>query len=833
MTLPILTQPTAGIVPRSDNRANSAEVEQRNTCSDRTPATRHSKARHDSTGGAGRRGARHLGLASALLVVLGWAGPSSTNAQGIVLGGGGQTNQKTRWTVSVRPTSARPGETIEVVAGYESDDGWYIYAPDFEGTGVPTELSVDTENLTADGEPTFPTPKEKTVVVLDEETHRILPGSGDVVRKFVIADSVEPGELDFHALLTFTTCNDTTCLPPTRNKPFALSVKILGADAAPPADDATADAESAAGGSTDGGARSADDGPPLIPLPSPFGGDKDPLGALNAGADSSPGPHVQWNVSVLPSTVRAGGEATIRAEYELVPGWTLYAPLSKTSVPTRVRVDHAHVEALGDPKFPAPVRKTTLGESYDALTGSGIIRQTIRVDPGAPSGSLSLDVTIDYLTCSATACDIPESRPFPVKLTIVGGDARSAAPPGPPESSPPPDTGPPESGPPEEGAPGEESSPAPADAAPASAPQGGGGLDGLGTWAFLGLMVGGALFALAMPCTYPMIPITVSLFTKQAEARSGSVLPLALAYGLGIILSFNAIGLVISFGLLQASDVTEFAANPWLNLAFGVAFIVFALMLFGIFTPRVPTALSNLSAKASSAGGYGGVFSLGLLLVITSFTCTAPIMGSLLAYAAKDGSMGRVALGMTTFGATMAFPFVLLALFPGKIQSLPRSGEWMNTVKVFLAFIELAAALKFLSNTDLVLELGWLPRETFLVAWSALAGVAGLYLLGAIPFKSESQSIGGVRLLVGLVCVMAALHWFRGTSGDRLDFLTETIAPPYSAGEDIHGESVDGSAADGASKSGTKTLITHSLDRGVAVAKANDLPMLIDFTGPT
>jgi len=291
--------------------------------------------------------------------------------------------------------------------------------------------------------------------------------------------------------------------------------------------------------------------------------------------------------------------------------------------------------------------------------------------------------------------------------------------------------------------------------------------------AFLLLAVGGGLFALVMPCTYPMIPITISFFTKQAEKRGGTPLSLSLAYGAGIVLIFILIGVV--FGSL----IIPFATHPVTNLVIGAAFVYFALVLFGVVNLQPPRFLMNAAGTASSKGGLLGVFLMGATLVVTSFTCTAPFVGSLLAVGASDGNLGRIALGMGVFGLTLAVPFVFLSLIPGRLRAMPRSGEWMNTMKVFMGFVELAAALKFLSNADLVWNWQLLSREVFLLLWGLIFLGAALYLLGVF---SRGPRPGGRRLASGAATVLLALYCFWGMSGKKLDFVMTAIAPNYSGG---------------------------------------------------
>jgi thiol:disulfide interchange protein DsbD len=345
-----------------------------------------------------------------------------------------------------------------------------------------------------------------------------------------------------------------------------------------------------------------------------------------------------------------------------------------------------------------------------------------------------------------------------------------------------------------------------------------------GLLAFLLAMFLGGLFILVMPCTYPMIPITIAFFTKQADVRQGAVFPLALAYGAGIVLVFNIIGW--AFG-----EVIGAVATHWLlNLSFGILFVLFAFVLFGIFEIRLPSSLNQVASAASRSGGYAGVFFLGAVLVITSFTCTAPILGSLLVFAAKDGNLGRVTLGMTTIGLTVAAPFVVLALIPGKIRNLPRAGEWMHVVKVSLGFVELAAALKFFSNAEIVYQLKILPRELFLAIWVALFLVLGLYLLGVFRLREEeARGIGGGRMLFGIGAICLALYFLYGMVGYRLDPLMEgPILPPYSAQA-----LAAGPRARGAETVAKWTIVADDLDAGLERARKDGKRAMVDFTGHT
>lgn len=295
--------------------------------------------------------------------------------------------------------------------------------------------------------------------------------------------------------------------------------------------------------------------------------------------------------------------------------------------------------------------------------------------------------------------------------------------------------------------------------------------DGLGAFLIQAVLWG--LITLLMPCTYPMIPITISFFTKQAEARGGKVLPLSLTYGAGIVLVFILIGVVVG------QVIVPFAQHPVTNLVIGALFFYFALVLFGFVTLQPPRFLMNVAGQASMKGGYAGVFLMGTTLVVTSFTCTAPFVGTLLAQGAQGGDLLRVVIGMSVFGATMAIPFVILSLVPNKLRTIPQSGSWMNTLKVTLGFVELAAAFKFFSNSDLGWEWDVISREFFLALWAVIFVAAAVYLFG---LGQKGAQVGMGRRGSGVLFLLLAAYCGWGLTGKRMDFIMTSIAPPYSGG---------------------------------------------------
>ena len=331
-----------------------------------------------------------------------------------------------------------------------------------------------------------------------------------------------------------------------------------------------------------------------------------------------------------------------------------------------------------------------------------------------------------------------------------------------------------------------------------------------------------------MPCTYPMIPITISFFTKQSAARNASTLSLSIVYGLGIVLSFVAIGVLVG------PPIAAFAANPWTNLVIGLVFVAFGLSLLGLFILQPPQFLMGFASTATQKGGLLGVFLMGLTLCVTSFTCTAPFVGSLIAVGAKGGGLGRLVIGMATFGLVMAVPFVFLSMLPAKAKQLPKSGEWVHSLKVTLGFIELAAAVKFLSNCDLVWKWNALSREIVLMLWSATLMAAAFYVWGVITLKEDVEirgaeatpGIGPKRLVIGTTLFLFAMYFLLGAFGAQLDSTTETLAPNYSKPF----FAANGGGPRGAPKVASGPIL-DDWDAALAKAQAEHKLLLINFTG--
>lgn len=373
----------------------------------------------------------------------------------------------------------------------------------------------------------------------------------------------------------------------------------------------------------------------------------------------------------------------------------------------------------------------------------------------------------------------------------------------------------------------------------ATAPSGEGSL----WWIFVKAFLFG-IAAVLTPCTFPMIPLTVSYFTKATEGRTGFPF-LAVWYGASVLVIFWILGLLLTL-LFGASAAYNLATNPWLNLLFFVILVIFGLSFLGLFEITLPASWGTTTSRYASPRSLGGVFFMALTLVLVSFSCIGPLVGTLM-IDMVGGRFWEPMVGMTGFGLAFALPFTVLAGTPQLLKKLPRSGEWMDTFKVTLGFLELALALKFLSNADLVWHLGLLDREIYLTLWITLFLFLSLYLLGKIPLKGATPSeIGVGRLLLSMGSFALALYLFTGLWGAPLKFFSGLLPPVHDEiGVRVIGGGGTASFSDcryPADRRYADRLRKYTppdfcafydLEEARAYAAQVGKPLLIDFTGHT
>ena len=328
----------------------------------------------------------------------------------------------------------------------------------------------------------------------------------------------------------------------------------------------------------------------------------------------------------------------------------------------------------------------------------------------------------------------------------------------------------------------------------------------------------GGLIALMTPCVWPMIPMTVSFFLKQNKSRRGSVGQAAL-YGVSIVVIYVLLGLVIT-ALFGASAMNDLATSAVFNIIFFLLLVVFAISFFGGFELTLPASWTNkIDAKVDTTTGILSVFFMAFTLVLVSFSCTGPIIGTLLVEAAASSNFVSPAVGMFGFALALALPFTLFAMFPTMLKSMPKSGGWLNTVKVVLGFLELALALKFLSVADLAY--GWriLDREVFVALWTVIFALLGVYLLGKLTFPHDDkvEKVSVPRFLLGVISLAFAVYMLPGLWGAPLKSIS-AFAPPLSTQDfSLYEGGVSASADD--------------FEQGMELARRQGKPVMIDFSG--
>lgn len=344
--------------------------------------------------------------------------------------------------------------------------------------------------------------------------------------------------------------------------------------------------------------------------------------------------------------------------------------------------------------------------------------------------------------------------------------------------------------------------------------------DGLKGRGLLGLFITGflgGLLALLTPCVWPIIPMTVSFFLKRSQKR-GRAVKEAVLYGISIIAVYVALGLAITL-IFGASALNSLATNAIVNILFFLILVAFALSFFGLFEITLPSRWSTGTDSKAGAAGFGGIFFMALTLTIVSFSCTGPIIGFLLVDAAQTGSILAPTVGMLGFSTAMAIPFALFAMFPGWLGSMPKSGGWMDKVKVTLAFIELAFSLKFLSVADMAYGWGILPRDLFVLLWIVMAVMLGLYLIGVLRFRKgiKRTKPGPVSIAVAAVSFLFALWMVPGLWGAPLKAVSAFTPPMNTQIFRLRKDSVEPKYTDYA----------LALEESARTGK----PVLIDFTG--
>ena len=521
---------------------------------------------------------------------------------------------------------------------------------------------------------------------------------------------------------------------------------------------------------------------------------------------------VTFNARLEPENPRPGEHARIILDLKIHHGWHVFSVIPSegdfSPIPTTLTFKDESLLMIGPAYESNPI--TAYNSVLDMVLSFHEERvslfQNIQIEKELSGGSLWKKIgNLTYQACSDRVCLPPKTDEFPLQILLGSGQVRS-------EFQIPQFA---VDNPPEDISEIEDA------------------LKG-GFWSFISLAVIAGFLALLTPCVFPMIPVTVAFFTRQGEARPSEMLRLASLFGLGIIGTYTVTGMLLSI-VLGAAGAVHFATNGWVNFAIGLMFTFFAFSLMGFIQINAPSGLGNKVDRWSRhLSGTVGVLAMGLAFTLTSFTCTVQFVGTLL-IAASQGMWLWPIVGMLVFSTVFAFPFFLLGIFPRLIQKMQdKSGNWMLHLKIILGLLELAAAFKFFSNSDLVWQLGVIDRDFVLAAWAILCMVAALFLLGVIKIHHARVEFSwGTGFVAAFLFAMLGIYLLRGLFGVPLNPWVDTYLPPVLQ---TFSESRSGFET---SSETTGEIKAHSLpwqnDLSAALkqAKAENKKVFIDFTGYT
>lgn len=521
-----------------------------------------------------------------------------------------------------------------------------------------------------------------------------------------------------------------------------------------------------------------------------------------------------WSGRLEQTDARAGEAARILITGKMKPGWHIYkmfqtgGPIATTiTVPKPIgfTVD-------GDPQQPEPSEKFDKGFKIRIgyFEGEATFAVPIKISADA-KGKINTTVDVRWQACDKSGCANPTTTHVPLSFVVAPGAARVdrqakitteipqtagyLKPTKEPESN--------------------ASGPAVADEFAQRVKN----AESQGLLSYLWLAFSMGLLALLTPCVFPMVPVTVSFFSKRSESGNSRNVGGALAYCLGIIATFTALGLAVTL-TFGATGLQALSANPWVNFAMALLFVVLALSLFGVLQFRLPQGLVGKAQSQSRGNGFIAPLMMGLTFSMTSFTCTVPFVGTLLAGAAAGKGVLYPTFGMMAFSLALSLPFFLLAMFPSYLQRLPRAGAWMSVMKTYMGFLELAFALKFLSNMDLALSFGALTKPVFLGVWGLIFALGGLYLLGWVVLPNDGGGKPGIfRRLVGVATLAASVYSFALINSapappQLLAFLPPTVYP-------------------GSRPAAGELQWLEDVEAAKSVAKTQGKLLLLNFTGVT
>ena len=477
-----------------------------------------------------------------------------------------------------------------------------------------------------------------------------------------------------------------------------------------------------------------------------------------------------------------GEVVVLEVEASIEDEWHIYAIYDVPEGPksTVIRIESDQIVKIGRVIEPDPI--VTYDEGFDNITkyheGNPIFRVPIIIDKNLSNGVYSFDATVEYQVCTGNLCYPPNEYSDNISFTLQSGTIREDF---------------------------------KTDKFDFSKDSILGITDNkIGSFLLLALSMG--FLALLTPCVFPMIPITISFFLKRGEDKNTSPIKGALVYMLGIVMTFTLLGMLLAI-FLGASGATQLASNPYVNLFIAFLFIYFAFSLFGFYEIELPQSLKRFSLQRENSEGYAGILFMALTFTLTSFTCTVAFMGLILV-AASQGQWFWPIIGMLIFSLAFASPFFFLALFPHYLTKMPQSGGWLNSVKVTMGFLEIAAAFKFISNTDLVWQWDIFTYEVVLTCWAIIMALCAVYILGYIRFKNDSKvAFSYPRSVLSILFLSLSFYLLSGNFGYNINGTIESYLPPKKVKSNLNW--------------------IHSLDDAFIVANEENKKIFIDFTGVT
>ncbi|HKK46860.1 MAG TPA: cytochrome c biogenesis protein CcdA [Balneolaceae bacterium] len=527
---------------------------------------------------------------------------------------------------------------------------------------------------------------------------------------------------------------------------------------------------------------------------------------------------VSYSVTNAPKQVKAGEPFSITIKATIDGDWHLYAVHNDPDAgpfPTEFSSDNSKLSISGDISESKPF--VEVDPNFNAKLGYHKGSATFQIPltfNRSVTGSSMIALKVHYQVCNDKTCLPPKSKTITQAISVSGGSGDTTQAIQSSKKSEPP------------------ASVTGNNSDTSNGTIAAGGYESKGFFSFLWIALTAGFAALLTPCVFPMIPLTVSFFAKQNEREKKKGIGQALFFGIAIVLTFTVIGALLAL-LIGASGANKFASNPWVNLFIAIILILFSISLLGAFELRLPYQLTNwLNRKSNERSGVVGILFMAMTISAVSFSCTAPFVGGVLA-ATTGGQWFYPIIGMAAFATAFASPFVLFALFPGWLESLPKSGSWMNVVKVLLGFIELAAAIKFLSNVDLVWQWGLISRPFAIAAWIAIFLLAGLYVLGVytLTHDTKPKQIGTGRLLLALPFILFSFYLIPGLMGASLG-IWDSWLPPKQA-TDVSVVSTLAQQQVSGTNFNEQENWSHDYQQSLKTAREQNKPIFIDFTGYT